>query len=382
MSNRNQTYTKPNYQTVPTETVNVNEIDFHYRRLGQDKPGLPVIYLNHLAATMDNCDPDVMNGLAAEHQIICFDNRGIGSSKGDVPLTIAEMAEDARAFIHALGFDKVDLIGFSLGGFIAQEILLQEPELVRSVVLAGTGPAGGSGIEDVTKITYLDMLRGFFSFNDPKAFLFFNRNETGKKAAEEFLERLGERTEDNDEKIKISGFQRQLKAIHAWALQKPQDLSVITHPALIVNGDNDRMVPSSNTYDLHNRIAGSELIIYKDSGHGGIFQYHDEFVGSVLAFLSNQNPTSNEQKRMDETKVTKQTTETLYADIDGLQIAYRKFGSGDPIIFANRFRGTLDTWDPLFLELLAEKNTVVQFDYPGIGYSEGELPLDAKDVAS
>ena len=286
MSDQNQESASTEYQHVPTETVNVNGTDFHYRRLSQNKLGLPVIYLNHLAATMDNCDPRVMDGIAAQYQIICFDSKGVGVTEGEVPLTVAEMAKDARAFIHALGYDKVDLIGFSLGGFIAQEILLQEPGLIRKVVLAGTGPAGGEGIEDVTKITYLDMLKGLFSLNDPKAFLFFNRNETGKKAAEEFLERLSERTEDNDERMNIGGFQRQLKAIHAWALQEPQDLSVIKQSALVVNGDNDRMVPSSNSYDLHNRIAGSELIIYKDSGHGGIFQYYDEFVKSVLAFLA------------------------------------------------------------------------------------------------
>ncbi len=274
------------YQNVKTQSINVGGIDFYYRKLGKDKSTVPVIFLNHLAATMDNCDPRIIDGFTLQHQIICFDNRGVGATKGKTPKTVAEMAKDARAFIHALGFEKVDLIGFSLGGFISQEILLQEPQLVRKAIIIGTGPAGGVGINRVTRITYLDILRGLFSFKDAKTYLFFNRNAKGKKAAKEFLARLKERKENRDEKMKIGNFQRQLRAIHRWGKQPPQDLSVIEQPVLVVNGDNDRMVPTSNTSDLAKRIKTSQLIIYKDSGHGGIFQYHDDFVKNALAFLA------------------------------------------------------------------------------------------------
>lgn len=274
------------YQNVKTESIDVNGTKFFYRKLGENNSGIPIIFLNHLAATMDNCDPRIMDGIASKHQIICFDNRGVGATKGKTPKTVAEMAKDARAFIHALGFEKVDLVGFSLGGFISQEILLQEPQLVRKAIITGTGPAGGVGIKNVTRITYLDIMRGLFSFKDAKTFLFFNRNANGKKSAKAFLERLKERKENRDEKMSVGNFQRQLKAIHTWGLQAPQDLSVIKQPVLVANGDNDRMVPSSNTYDLKKRIANSEIIVYKDAGHGGIFQYHDEFVKSVLAFLA------------------------------------------------------------------------------------------------
>lgn len=273
------------YQYVQTQSINVGGTDFFYRKLGGNNPGVPVIFLNHLAATMDNCDPRIMDGIASKRQIISFDNRGVGATKGKTPKTIAKMAADVRAFIHTLGYEKVDLIGFSLGGFITQEILLQEPQLVRKAIIAGTGPAGGKGIRKVTGITYLDILRGLFSFKDAKTYLFFNRNENGKRSAKEFLNRLSERKENRDEKMKIGNFQRQLKAIHTWGLQAPQDLSVIRQPVLVANGDNDRMVPSSNTYDLSKRIPNSEIIIYKDAGHGGIFQYHEEFVKSALAFL-------------------------------------------------------------------------------------------------
>jgi len=274
------------FQNVKTRTINVGGTDFYYRKLGENNPGVPVIFLNHLAATMDNCDPRIMDGIASKHQIICFDNRGVGATKGKTPKTVAEMAKDARAFIHALGYEKVDLLGFSLGGFISQEILLHEPQLVRKAIITGTGPAGGVGIKNVTNITYLDIMKGLFSFKDAKTYLFFNRNKNGKRSAKEFLSRLKERKEDRDKRMGIGNFQRQLKAIHDWGLQKPQDLSVIKQPVLVANGDNDRMVPSSNTHDLAKRLPNSEIIIYKDAGHGGIFQYHDEFVKSALAFLA------------------------------------------------------------------------------------------------
>lgn len=274
------------FKNVKTQTINVGGTHFYYRKLGENNSGVPIIFLNHLAATMDNCDPRIMDGIASQHQIICFDNRGVGATNGKTPKTVAEMAMDARAFIHVLGYEKVDLVGFSLGGFISQEILLQEPQLVRKAIITGTGPAGGEGIKNVTKITYKDILRGLFSFKDAKTYLFFNRNENGKRSAKEFLSRLNERKENRDKKMKIGNLQRQLKAIHAWGLQAPQDLSVIKQPVLVANGDNDRMVPSSNTYDLSKRISNSEIIVYKDAGHGGIFQYHEEFVKSALTFLA------------------------------------------------------------------------------------------------
>lgn len=274
------------FKNVKTDTINVNGTKFYYRKLGILNEGIPVIFLNHLGATLDNCDPGIMDGIASKHQIIAFDNRGVGATEGKTPITIAEMAKDAISFIKALGYDKVDIVGFSMGAFVAQEILLQEPKLVRKVVMTGTGPAGGQGIKNVSRITYWDMLRGYLTFRDPKFYLFFNQNKNGKKAAKEFLARIKERTENRDEKMKIKSFSNQLKAIHDWGLQKPQDLSVIKQPVLISNGDNDRMVPSSNTYDLAKRISNSELIVYKDAGHGGIFQNHEEFVKSALAFLA------------------------------------------------------------------------------------------------
>jgi pimeloyl-ACP methyl ester carboxylesterase len=195
------------------------------------------------------------------------------------------MADDAYAFIRALGFDQVDVFSFSLGGMVAQALVVKHPELVRKLILTGTGPAGGKDIDKVARTTYLDMLRAALTRSDPKEFLFFDRNATGKPAARAFVRRLEERTVDRDAKITVKAFRTQLKAIQKWGRSAPADLSKITQPTLIANGDNDRMVPSVLSEDLHRRIAGSELIIYPDSGHGGIFQYHDRFAKAAVAFL-------------------------------------------------------------------------------------------------
>ncbi|HKN52840.1 MAG TPA: alpha/beta hydrolase [Amycolatopsis sp.] len=273
------------YKDAPTRTIAAGGVNFAYRELGP-KTGVPVIFFVHLAGTLDNWDPAVIDPIAAKHHVITFDNRGVGASSGAVPDTIEAMAEDAVTFIRALGFDKVDIFSFSLGGMIAQALVVRHPELVRKLILTGTGPAGGTGIDKVAGTTYYDMLRATLTRQDPKEFLFFNRNTTGKRAARAFVERLKERTVDRDANISIKAFQTQLKAIKRWGRSTPADLSAITQPTLIANGDHDRMVPSVLSEDLHRRIPGSELIIYPDSGHGGIFQYHEKFVPVALDFLA------------------------------------------------------------------------------------------------
>jgi len=272
------------YITAPTQKVSVNGTTFTYRVTGNTE-GIPLILLNHLTGTLDNWDPRVVDGLAKEHTVIAFNNRGVGSSGGKVPLTVEEMAADTISFIKALGYEKVNLLGFSLGGMIAQYVIQQSPQLVNKLILAGTGPAGGVGIENVTKLTLLDMLRAAVTLNDPKVFLFFTRTSNGKKSAKAFLGRLKERTQNRDAAIAIPAFRRQLKAIHRYGLQKPVDLSYITQPTLVANGDDDRMVPTSNSEDLAKRIKNSRLEIYPDAGHAGIFQYYGQFIKTALGFL-------------------------------------------------------------------------------------------------
>jgi pimeloyl-ACP methyl ester carboxylesterase len=272
------------YEHAPTETIDIGGTRFAYRQLGADT-GVPVVFLNHLAAVLDNWDPRVIDGIAAKRRVIVFDNRGIGASGGSTPNSVEAMAGDAIAFIRQLGFDQVDLLGFSLGGMVSQVIAQDQPQLVRKLILAGTGPAGGEGIDKVTPITLRAMARGAVTFKDPKTYLFFTRTPNGRKAAREFLERLKERTQDRDKAISPISFRAQLKAIHAWANQQPSDLSNIRQPALIANGDQDRMVPSSNSVELARRLPNARLKLYPDAGHGGVFQYHQEFVTEALEFL-------------------------------------------------------------------------------------------------
>lgn len=272
------------YQDAPTKTVDIGGATFAYRELGTDA-GTPVIFLNHLGAVLDNWDPRVVDGIAARHHVITFDNRGVGASQGRTPRSVSAMARDAVAFIRALGHRQVDLLGFSLGGFVAQVIAEEEPRLVRKLILAGTGPAGGEGIDKVTPITLLDTLKATLTFKDPKEYLFFTRTANGKTTARQFVNRLKERTENRDKAISVTTFRNQLKAIHTWGSQKPSDLGVIHHPVLVANGDHDRMVPSSNSADLARRLPDAHLTLYADAGHGGIFQYHQAFVSEALTFL-------------------------------------------------------------------------------------------------
>lgn len=272
------------YKDAPARTVTAGGVTYAYRELGP-KGGIPVIFFVHLAATLDNWDPRVIDPIAAKRHVITFDNRGVGASTGAVPDTIEAMADDAYTFIKALGFDKIDIFSFSMGGMIAQDLVVKHPALVRKLVLTGTGPRGGKDMDKVVGTTYWDIFRATLTRSDPKEFLFFNRNATGKPAAKAFVKRLQERTTDRDKKIGTKAFRTQLTAIQKFGRSAPSDLSKFTQPTLIANGDNDRMVPSVLSDDLHRRIKGSELIIYPDSGHGGIFQFHDKFVPVAIEFL-------------------------------------------------------------------------------------------------
>ncbi len=286
--NNTETSNEPvitSYAQAPARTVTAGGVTYAYRELGP-KGGIPVVFFVHLAATLDNWDPRIVDPIAAGRHVITFDNRGVGASTGSVPGSVEEMADDAYTFIKALGFDKIDIFSFSLGGMIAQDLVVKHPELVRKLVLTGTGPRGGKDMDKVVGVTYWDVLRATLTRQDPKEFLFFNRNATGKPAARAFVQRLQERTVDRDADIKLRAFQTQLKAIQKFGRSAPADLSKLTQPTLIANGDNDRMVPSVLSEDLHRRIKGSELVIYPDSGHGGIFQYHQKFAPIAVEFLA------------------------------------------------------------------------------------------------
>ena len=273
------------WKDVPTRRIDVGGVTFAYRELGPDS-GVPVIFLHHLMAVLDDWDPRVIDGIAAHRRVIAFDNRGVGASGGWVPHTIEEMGRDAIAFIHALGLRKVDLLGFSMGGGVAQTVALQAPDLVRRMILAGTGPRGGGGIDEVTSVAVLAYIKAALTWSDARNFLFFPRTPQGKRAAKDYFAGLKERTRDRDKAISLQARHAQLKAIRHWGLSTPDDLSAIKQPVLVANGDNDLMVDSSLSADMARRLPNAQLTIYPDSGHGGVFQHHRDFVSEVLDFLA------------------------------------------------------------------------------------------------
>jgi pimeloyl-ACP methyl ester carboxylesterase len=272
------------WNDTPTHTLDVGGTSFAYRQLGPPG-GTPLVFLHHFTAVLDDWDPRVIDPIAERRHVITFDNRGIGDSGGRVPHTIAAMAADAAAFIRALGHDRVDLLGFSLGGGVAQDVALQNPSLVRRLILTGTGHRGGGGLTRMPLIVGGAYAKAALTREDPRQFLFFRRDPVGKRAGAEYVARLRERTADRDKRISHQARIAQLLAIRESGLGRPHDLAQITQPTLVANGDNDVMVASSQSYALAEQIPNSRLVIYPDSGHGAIFQYHQQFVRTALEFL-------------------------------------------------------------------------------------------------
>jgi pimeloyl-ACP methyl ester carboxylesterase len=283
------TATLASWKDTPTHTLDVGGTMFAYRELGP-RGGTPLVFLHHFTAVLDDWDPRVIDPIAQHRHVITFDNRGIGASGGKVPHTVAAMGADAAAFIRTLGHDHVDLLGFSLGGAVAQEVTLRNPDLVRRLILTGTGHRGGGGLTKMPLIVGKAYAQAALTRLDPRQFLFFNRNAVGKQAGTDYIARLKERTADRDKAITHQARIAQLLAIREAGLAEPDDLTKITQPTLVVNGDNDAMVASSQSHALAERIPNSKLVIYPDSGHGGIFQYHERFVPAVLEFLESDDP--------------------------------------------------------------------------------------------
>ena len=272
------------HQTVPTKIINVNGTDFTYRSFGKED-GIPVVFLQHFTGNMDNWDPELTNAIADKHPVIIFNNKGVGSSKGTTPDNVDAMAQDAVDFIRALGYDKINLLGFSLGGFIAQQIAADYPELVNKLILAGTGPIGGKAIAQLESHLQKAFVDG------PERVLinlFFSKTPTSSKAGEVFLERLAERKLDRDLPSSQETITSQARAIIGYGSAKDESygqLKSIRQPALIVNGNDDIMVDSVNSYIMLQNISNAKLVMWSDSGHGGLFQYNKDFAAEVNAFL-------------------------------------------------------------------------------------------------
>lgn len=274
------------HATAPTQFVDVAGTRFAYRRFGATE-GRPVVFLQHFTGTMDFWDPTVTDGFGRERPVVLFDNAGVGSSGGQTPATVREMALDAVAFLDALGLQQVDLLGFSLGGFVAQVIAAEHSHVVRRVILVGTGPEGGEGINQLGAV----LARGEeTSPTEPRLYLFFDRTEDSQRAGREFIERQARRAGDRDPNSTDQAVAAQFAAIVEWggtptpeAATRPQHT---IQPVLVVNGKADVMVPTINSYSLFQQLPNARLTLYPDSGHGALFQYADAFVREGLQFLS------------------------------------------------------------------------------------------------
>lgn len=270
-------------ETAPTKYIEANGIKFSYRSLGKTS-GTPLIMLQHFTGTMDHWDPAVVNGLAQERHVIVFNNTGVGSSSGKVPDNVEQMAADAVIFIHALGYKKVDLLGYSLGGFVAQELAANHPDLVGKVILAGTSNQGGGN-------HLMKVLGEAFSQKDspdPRLYLFFTQSKESKDAGLAFIKRAGTR-QDRDPESGKEIMDAQAKALIVWTDTKDPEnkiLKSITQPVLIVTGSNDTMLDTENSYTMFKLLKNAQLVLFPDSGHGSIFQYHDQFVNTANYFLN------------------------------------------------------------------------------------------------
>jgi len=270
-------------ETAPTLYVDGGGIRFAYRQLGPNS-GTPLVLLQHFSGNIDAWDPAVVNALASDRPVIVFDNTGVGRSTGQTPDNVEAMARDAVTFIAALGLTKVDLLGFSLGGFVAQQIAGQYGDLVRKIILVGTAPRGGEE-------HLMAVLQAAFSDTaapDPRLPLFFTPSAASQSAGLAFLRRAKERTEDRDIDKGDAVTGPQAKALITWcATPDPEDaiLRAIHQPALIVSGSHDTMLPANNAYAMFKAMTNAQLVLYPDSGHGALFQHHQLFVSSALSFL-------------------------------------------------------------------------------------------------
>jgi pimeloyl-ACP methyl ester carboxylesterase len=275
--------------TAPTQYIAKNDILFAYRRFGKAQ-NLPLVLMPHFRAGMDHWDPAVTDGLAKTRTVILFDNRGVSNSSGDTPGTIDAMADDAAAFVQALDYAAVDLLGFSIGGYVAQTVALRHPRLVRRLILAGTGPRGGEASKDPKYLEY-------GASTDPKTgesgleafmYLFFTPSAESQAAGKRFWERRHRRTSDLDRPSTPQTMMAQRAAITGWRQENADpstSLSRLTQPTLVTSGSHDIMIPTINSYTLSQNIPNAQLIIYPDSGHASLFQYPELFVRHAEMFL-------------------------------------------------------------------------------------------------
>ena len=274
--------------TVANQTVQgSNGVRYAYRRFGNSGGGVPVVLLQHFRGNLDNWDPALLDALAGEREVIAFNNVGVASTDGTTPNSVTQMARDAIIFLEALKLEEVDLLGFSLGGFVAQEIALLRPSLVRKLILAGTGPQGGPVMhgwrKDIAENARVDQAGA-----EQLLYIMFRHTPSSQAKGVEYLGRFMAR-KDRDAPSNVATRNAQYDAVVEWGVpdhNKLQRLAAIQQPTFVANGDDDLMCPPRLTHLMGGLIPNAEVKIYPDAGHGFLWQHHTEFGADVKAFLS------------------------------------------------------------------------------------------------
>jgi len=279
--------------TAPTQFLQAGNETYAYRRFG-GAAGRPLLCLQHFTGTLDNWDPAVTDPLAREREVILFDSAGVGRSTGQVPTTVTGMAAHALAFLDGCGVAHCDVLGYSLGGMVAQQMALDRPTIFRRMILVGTAPRGGDDIMHLEKPSlarYLGdpTLKGYAVLQK----IFFAPTSSSQAAGAAFVERLLQRTQDRDTPSGPAVAAAQVTAFRDWEQfgdSRFVDLAGIRQPTLVVNGIHDEMIPVSNSYRLSENLPNAMLLVYPDSGHGSLFQFHGSFARQASAFLASDSP--------------------------------------------------------------------------------------------
>jgi pimeloyl-ACP methyl ester carboxylesterase len=280
------TETSVSYPAASTQRVVAgNGIEYAYRELGDGE--VPLVLLQHFRGNLDNWDPALIDALAAEHHVVTFDNVGVGGTSGLTPNTVEAMAHDAISFLEAMGLERVDLLGFSIGSFVAQEIALIRPDLLRRLVLASAAPQGAPGMHGWSP-QVIAAVGG--RQPNPQGYLdvFFAHTDTSRQAGQEAAGRIFGRTTNRDEPTTWQTRQAQYDAICAWGIPNHALLERVTGiqlPVFVANGDSDPMILPRYSYLLAGLLPNARLTIYSDSAHGFLFQHHDQFAADVHAFI-------------------------------------------------------------------------------------------------
>jgi len=279
--------------TARTQFLHAKNETYAYRRFGHGL-GRTLLCLQHFMGTLDNWDPAVVDALASGREVILFDNAGVGRSTGNVPDTVQGMATHALTFLDGLGVTNCDVLGFSLGGMIAQQIAQDRPSMFRKMILVGTAPRGGEDIMHLEKPTLAkplsdSTLRGYAVLQK----IFFAPTESSQAAGQAFIERLAQRKDDLEPASGPGVARAQMASFREWEQftgTRFADLKSIRQPALVVNGVHDEMIPVSNSYSLGEHLPNAVLLTYPDSGHGSLFQCHESFTRQAAAFLGSDSP--------------------------------------------------------------------------------------------